>query len=436
MQTTSILLRQVSLLEHPNEARSKTIQKDLLIVGHRIVKIADTIDVKSIPADCRTMEVQDCLALPGFVNAHTHNPMSLFRGFSDDLPLMDWLNAIWPAEAKMTSDMIYWGMKLSCLEMIKTGTTCFYDMYEHLPACAQAVDEMGLRCLLAETIFAPVGGASIEALEKKWNEHQQIVQQLKGVQQKRIQFALGPHAIYTVREEVLIWIGEKARQLGLPVHIHLSETKDEVANCQREHGCSPVGYLERCGVLDNVVIAAHGVHLSDSDIEILKKYPVTVVHNPNSNLKLASGYRFKYKELCEAGVNVALGTDGSCSSNNLDMFEAMKQAALLQKAWREDPAIAPAHEALQWANERGAQALKWETGRLEEGRLADIALVDLSHFLMVPAHNAISNLVYSAYGGVVKHVICDGQILMENRTVKGEAEILEQAARCARQLYA
>ena len=435
MYNSPILLRQVCLLEHPDDARSNLVKKDILIQENRIAQIADYIDPKFLPLDCKTMQVQDCLAIPGFVNAHTHNPMSLFRGFSDDLPLMDWLNMIWPAEAKMTDEMVYWGMKLSCLEMIKTGTTCFYDMYENLPACARGVDDMGLRCVLAETIFAPENGADIDQLEEIWDSHQRELQDLEGVKQKRIQFALGPHAIYTVREEVLRWIGEKARKNHIPVHIHLSETAGEVEECQKQHGCSPVAYLERCGVLDNVVIAAHGVHLSATDIQILSKYPVSIVHNPSSNLKLASGYQFKYEELKAAGINVALGTDGSCSSNNLDMLEAIKLATLVQKAWRGNPSVVPAQEALAWAAHHGARSVKLDTGLLEEGKLADIALIDMEHFLMIPSHSAISNLVYSANGSVVKHLICDGKVLMENRTVAGEKEILIQAARCAKQLY-
>lgn len=423
------------MLEHPEKPSSSLVNKDVLIQGNRIAGIADHLEARDVPEGCRVMQLRDCLAVPGFVNAHTHNPMSLFRGFSDDLPLMDWLNMIWPAEAKMTDEMVYWGMKLSCLEMIKTGTTCFYDMYENLVSCARGVDEMGLRCVLAETIFAPEQGAGIPELERIWQDHQQRIKDLQGVKDQRIGFALGPHAIYTVREEALRWIGEQARLHQVPIHIHLAETAGEVEECVSLHGCSPVAYVERCGLLDYPVVAAHGVHLSDEDIQILARHRVSVVHNPNSNLKLASGYRFRYEEMKAAGINVALGTDGSCSSNNLDMLEAMKQAALVQKAWRGNPSVVPAHEALAWASLNGAKALNLPAGKLDAGYLADIALIDMEHYLMVPSHNAVSNLVYSANGSVVKHLICDGKILMENRVVPGEKEILTEAARCATYLY-
>jgi 5-methylthioadenosine/S-adenosylhomocysteine deaminase len=243
-------------------------------------------------------------------------------------------------------------------------------------------------------------------------------------------FVLSVHAIYSVREHMILWARDFARANGLKLHIHLSETEKEVADCKAAHGgMSPVEYLDSLGVLGPDVIAAHTLWLSDKDVEILGKRGVTCVHNVNSNLKLASGYRFRYNELRDAGANVCLGTDGCGSSNNLDMLETMKTAAMIQKAWREDSSAMPINEILAMVSTNPAKALGLNLGKLEEGALADIIIVDTDNYHFMSPGSFEANLVYSAHSDCVDSVICNGRFVMKNRVVPGEKEILAHAKR-------
>ena len=326
--------------------------------------------------------------IPGFVNAHTHAAMTLFRGFGDDMPLMPWLEQkIWPNEAKLTREDVYWGTKLACLEMIKSGTTTFFDMYHKFRATADAVEEMGLRALLAG-----------------------------------------------VSGELLQWIHGFAAEHSVPIHLHLAETEGEVRNSIKQFGFTPVRYLYKLGILSPRLIIAHGIYVDDDEVRMLADHGVKVVHNPASNMKLASGIQFKFCEMRKAGVTVALGTDGCSSSNNLDMIEAMKLASLLGKAWRKDPEAIPASEIFQAATEAGALAIGLKAGRIAEGYLADLCLVDLDIPAFTPNHNFVSNLVYAANGSCIDTVICDGKILMQDKKVPGEEEIMEHTAELAYKL--
>jgi 5-methylthioadenosine/S-adenosylhomocysteine deaminase len=244
------------------------------------------------------------------------------------------------------------------------------------------------------------------------------------------------HAIYSVSEPMILWATEFARQRGLKLHVHLSETKKEVEDCMAQHGgMSPVEYLESLGVLGPDVIAAHTLWLSDKDIEILGKHGVTCVHNVNSNLKLTSGYRFRYNELRDAGANVCIGTDGCGSSNNLDMLEAMKTSAIVQKAWREDPSAMPLDELTAMATVNAAKALGFETGRIEVGTLADMLIIDIDNYSFLSPGSFVANLVYSAHSDCIESVICDGKFIMRNRVVEGEKEIIENAKKYINQLW-
>jgi len=354
--------------------------------------------------------------------------MTLFRGFAEDMRLEEWLNEkIWPHEAKLTEQDVYWGSRLGVLEMIKSGTTLFNDMYWHFHGTARAVEEMGIRAVLSAVLIDNFDPVAAQDARKNAEELYEASKQYSS----RIQFSMGPHAIYTVSADTLKWAKAFADQNNLPFHIHLSETEVEVNNAINNFGFRPVEYLEHLGILDENVIIAHGLWLSDHDIELLAKRKVKVVHNPNSNLKLASGYRFRYQELRDAGVCVALGTDGCSSSNNLDMLEAMKVASLLQKAWRYDPTSLPVDEAMQLGTENGGKMFGLKLGKIEEGYLADINLIDLSDPTLVPLHNLNANLVYSAGGGCIDTVICDGKVIMENRYVDGEEEIIKNAQETA-----
>ncbi len=247
-------------------------------------------------------------------------------------------------------------------------------------------------------------------------------------------FAAGFHAIYSVTEDMIVWTSEFAKKHGLKVHFHLSETRKEVEDSMRKYGLSPVQYLDRLGVLGPEAIAAHTLWLSEEDIEILGRRKVNCVHNINSNLKLASGYRFLYNELRDAGANVCIGTDGCASSNNLDMLEAMKTSAIVQKAWRDDPSAMPLDELMDMATANGARALGLDSGRLVEGASADILIVNMENTFFLSPGSFLANFIYSAHSDCIDSVICNGRFLMKGRAVKGESEILAQAKRILKKL--
>ena len=403
-------------------------EKDVYVEGNRIGQIGTDLHVQ---AD-QVIDGRRKALIPGFVNAHTHAAMTLFRGFGDDMPLMPWLEQkIWPNEAKLTREDMYWGTKLACLEMIKSGTTAFSDMYHQYEATADAVEEMGMRALVAGACF---DGFNPERAERCKRTNEKLVEQVVGRYSDRIRYAVGPHAIYTVSGELLQWIDAFAAEHDAPVHLHLAETEGEVRDAVQRFGLTPVRYLNSLGVLSPRLIIAHGLYVDDEEIRMLADHGVKVVHNPASNMKLASGIRFKFCEMRRAGVTVALGTDGCSSSNNLDMVEAMKLASLLGKAWRKDPEAIPAGEIFRAATEAGASAIGLKAGRIAEGYLADLCLVDLNSPAFTPNHNFLSNLVYAANGSCVDTVICDGKILMQDKKVPGEEEIMERAARLAYKL--
>lgn len=366
-------------------------------------------------------------AFPTFANLHTHAAMTLLRGYGNDVPLQSWLNDwIWPKEKLLTDEHIYWGVRLACLEMLRSGTTAFADMYFFLPAAAQAVHDSGLRALLGDTVFGDAEAMADAASYK-----------VPDWQDDRVRYAVAPHAIYSVSETGLRRVAHYCKANNLLCHIHMSETAEEVANCLRQHGCRPYEYLERIGVLeqlDHRIIGAHSLHLSPEEMRLMARYGVVAVHNPNSNLKLGSGHQFQYKELRQAGVRVALGTDGCASSNNLDMLEAAKTMSLLQKGWRNDPTVMPAAETLQVASRNGFEALGINAGEVAVGRLADLMLVDLNHWAMVPDTDTRANLLYAAHSDAIDTVICNGRILMRNRQVAGEAEVIAAVRRIAKEL--
>jgi 5-methylthioadenosine/S-adenosylhomocysteine deaminase len=371
----------------------------------------------------------DKAAIPGLFNAHTHAAMTLLRGYADDMPLQEWLETkIWPVERKLTEDDVYWGTKLACLEMIRSGTTFFNDMYWHWRGIAKAVAECGIRAALS-AVF--IDGFDAEKAKEQIKRNEALYKESKELPD-RIIFALGPHAIYTVSESSLCWVRDFAHKHDLLVHIHLSETKGEVDDCIKRYGMRPVEYLNELDFLCPRIIACHCTHLSRNEMELLKKHNVKIVHNPVSNMKLAAG-RTPYGELKRLGLyaNIALGTDGCASNNNLDMLEEMKIASLLHKVYSGDPTSMPAKEAFELTTRNAARMFRLNAGQIAEGKLADVVLLDLKNVELVPNHNLISNIVYSANGSCVDTVICDGEILMDRGKVKGEDEILEKAQKVA-----
>mgnify|MGYP000915263591 CR=1 FL=1 len=400
---------------------------DILILENKIFRIADSIDYNA----AKVINGKGKYVLPGFVNMHTHAAMTLMRGIGEDMVLKDWLyNKIWPIEARLNEELVYWGTKLACLEMIKSGTTCFNDQYWHLDSAVKATSEMRLRSVQPYVIldlddsskWDKIKADCIEAYDKSksWGE--------------RNRFAIGIHSPYSVSEEMLIWGAEFARNNSLLIHIHVSETEGENLDSFKKHNLSPTKYLDKIGVLSPDVIAAHCLWMSDEDIDIFANRDVKVVHNINSNLKIASGYRFRYNEFKNAGVTVTLGTDGCASSNNLDMIETMKTTALVQKGWRRDPTSMPLNELIELATANGGKALGIDCGYIKEGSLADLILIDTNSYAFTPNINFMANLIYSANSSCVDTVICDGNILMEGRVVEGETEILENANRVYKKL--
>jgi 5-methylthioadenosine/S-adenosylhomocysteine deaminase len=371
--------------------------------------------------------------IPGFVNMHTHAAMTLLRGYADDMPLKSWLEQkIWPAEKKLAEDDVYWGTKLACLEMIKSGTTTFVDMYHHLDATVEAVADMKLRAFLSEACFDFFREDLMIKSKKRIEEgYKKFVSNANRQMGATIRYAIGPHAIYTVSGELLKWASGFAKDNGIVMQMHLAETEQEVADCIGNFGDTPVRYLHKLGVLSPNLVLAHVIHVDEEEIRILADSGASVVHNPASNMKLASGYQFKFKEMKKAGIKVALGTDGCASSNNLDMFEAMKLASLLGKAWRKDPEALACDEMFEAATKTAAEILKTNSGTIKKGMCADLCLIDLHVSAFTPNHNFVSNLVYSANGSCVDTVVCNGRILMQNKKVEGEEEILENAAKRA-----
>ncbi|MFM8972230.1 MAG: amidohydrolase [Actinomycetota bacterium] len=365
--------------------------------------------------------------VPGLVNGHGHAAMTLLRGYGDDLPLMEWLQTrIWPAEARMTDEDIYWGTRLACIEMIRSGTTRFWDMYWFPFAVARAVVDAGMRAVPSQVIVS-MDGAPAEA---------RIGAAAGGLDRladfgPRVTPSLGPHAIYTVSEDDLRAVGERAAQRGVPVQIHCSETEGEVNDCLATHGCRPAAYLDRVGLLGPQTLLAHGVWLDDAELALVAERGATVVTNPVSNMKLAVGRAFPYPTARTAGVPVGLGTDGAASNNSLDLIGELKHLALLQKHTHGDPSVLPSGEA--WTIATGGHAPLLGGTPLAVGAPADFSLVDAEATGLFPAA-LVDALVYSGTGTVVQTVVIDGEVVMRDRVVEGEDEVREHALAAARRL--
>jgi 5-methylthioadenosine/S-adenosylhomocysteine deaminase len=366
---------------------------------------------------------------PGLVNGHTHAAMTLFRGYGDDLPLMEWLEQrIWPAEARLTADDVYWATRLACVEMIRTGTVRFWDMYWQPGAIAQAVQDAGVRGV--------IGAPLIDTLNPE-NTRQLQADALRSLDEiaghgPRVEASLTPHAIYTVSEASLRWVADHARKHDLAVHIHLSETEDEVTNCVDEHGVRPAAYLDRLGLLGPRTLLAHGVWLDDDELELVGERGATIVTNPVSNLKLAVGAVFRYGAARARGIPVGLGTDGAGSNNSLDLLQDVKIFALLQKHEARDPAAVPASEA--WAVVTGARSeLLGQSGRIAVGEPADFLLVR-TEVPELSLGDFTADLVYAASGAVVDTTVVDGVALMRHGVIDDEDEVRARAVDQARRL--
>ena len=358
--------------------------------------------------DCTRIDATGKIVMPGMINTHTHVAMALLRGISDDVPLMEWLEQhIWPIEGKMAYQEVFDGARLGILEMLMGGTTTFVDMYPYEEAVADAAEKAGIRALVSP---CPMD-FRMDHFESDWRKVQE-----RFSKSNLVSMWMGPHAIYTLSEKNLQRSISLSKELGIGSHVHLSETQSEMDGSMQQHGMSPTEYFEKEELFTTKTLAAHCVVMSDHDIEILARNGVSVAHNPQSNMKLASGIA-PVKKMMDAGVNVAIGTDGASSNNDLDMWEEMRTASLLQKVSTMDTCAIPAYTALKMATVNGAKAIgrEGELGILANGALADILLVDIEKPHLYPHTNLVSELVYSTHASDVDTVIVNGQIVVKER---------------------
>lgn len=368
----------------------------------------------------RVIDGKGKVALPGLINAHTHISMSLLRNYADDVPLHEWLTEkIWPVEAKLTSEDVYWGSMLSIVEMIQSGVTCFSDMYFFMDEVAKATEESGIRGVLSRGLIEEDGENSRKINTEKLEDTRDLYNNWHGKADGRIKVMVSPHAPYTCSPDYLKRIMNLADKLGAGIHIHLSETRKEVEDSFNQFNKSPIEHVNDLGLFQYPTLAAHCVHISDKDIEILSKNNVAVVNNPGSNLKLASGFA-PVQKMLDKGVCVALGSDGSSSNNNLNMFEEINLAALINKAVDEEAVSVPAIKAIEMATINGGKALNWEEeiGSIEVGKKADLILIDMDKPHLYPKHNVVSAVAYSCQASDVETVIVDGKIVMEGYEIK------------------
>ena len=406
-----ILIKNI-LLE--NNVTDVLIEKD-------IFKTIGNIDANSIKIDT-IIDGRDFAILPAFYNLHNHAAMTLLRGYCEDLPLVPWLNNIWKKEATLTGEDIYNGTRLAILEMIKSGTVFFADMYWFHKDILRAVEEIGIRANIGVTFMDSLGKQKIEDNFAFLDEYAKYDNPL-------INFSPAPHAIYTCSDKLYKKCYENAEKNNLYLQTHLSETISEEKDCKKNNGgLSPIEYLDSLTVLNDKVIAAHCVHLSENDAKILAKRGVITVHNPCSNMKLADGV-FNMSLAKRKGIKIALGTDGCSSNNNLSMTEEMKAAALLAKVTTMDTESLTAKEIFDIATKNGANFVGIDAGSIEEGKQADCILVNLKNEKMIPNYDTIYNMVYSADTSCIDTVICAGKILMRSHHVDNEEEIIDIARR-------
>jgi 5-methylthioadenosine/S-adenosylhomocysteine deaminase len=387
------------------------------IVGPSIVAVDTPQAIAARFAAADIVHADGAIVMPGLVNTHGHAPMVMYRGLADDLALMDWLQKyIFPAEGKTVSpDMVRIGARLAALEMLQSGTTLHTDMYYFEEEVAKATKEAGIRGVLGQTIIGfPVADAKTPA--EGLARAERFMQAFKG--DGLVVATVAAHSMYTVDAETLKATRDLAAKYRVPLLTHLAETRDEVAESMDKHKRSPTAYFESVGFWDTPALAAHGVHLSDADIAILAQHRVALSHNPESNMKLASGAAPVTKAL-KAGLAVGLGTDGAASNNDLDMFEAMRQAAFLHKLSEGDPTVASAQTVLEMATIGGAAAVGMadRLGSLEPGKLADLIVVSMRSARQTPMYNPISHLVYVTRGDDVRTTIVNGRIVMRDRRV-------------------
>ncbi|MFH0817289.1 MAG: amidohydrolase [Candidatus Micrarchaeota archaeon] len=411
------------------DKKRRIARLDILVEGNKIKKIAPEIREKpEFVIDCKHK-----LVLPGLCNTHGHLAMTLLRGYGDDMALEKWLSErIWPLEAKLTGDDVYWGSLFASLEMIKSGTTACADMYFFMEKAAEAVGKSGMRGLLCHGM---IDLGDEEKSEKELLASISFINNWHGKEGGRLSCSLGPHSSYTCSKSLLEKTAALSKKKNLRIQLHLAETRKELNDAKKNFGKRPAEYVDSLGLLTPNTVLAHCGWLSMTEIKTVANRGAHVSHNPESNLKLASGIA-PVSEMLEEGVSVSLGTDGAASNNSLSLFGAMKTCALIHKVNRWDATLVNAQQTFDMATINGAKALGFDSGSLEEGKLADVITLDLSSPSLNPQHNLISNLVYSENGSSVRDVIIDGKIVMENSKILtfDENFVIEKARKVAEDL--
>ena len=411
MQQADIVINNGTILTL--DSKNSILENGFLCIrGDSIFKIG-TGNPTSFKAE-KIIDAGGGLILPGLVNCHTHAAMSLFRGLADDLPLMEWLNNyIFPAESKMDAEFVYTGTLLALAEMIMSGTTTFCDMYLFEDEVAKAARKAGVRCLVGEVLY-DFPSPNYGSVEKGLEYTESLIQ--KWHNDPMVSIAVEPHSLFTCSPKLLTASNELALKYNVPLIIHVAETLTEVNEIKKKYGKTPVKHLDSLGLLGPYLIADHCVHLEATDIKTMAAHGVKVVHNPESNMKLASGIA-PVPEMLARGLTVGLGTDGCASNNNLDLFSEMDTAAKLHKVNMLDPTVMNSITVLRMATIQGARVLGLQdiTGSLEVGKKADVIVIDTHKPHLTPMYNATSHLVYAARGSDVRHSIINGQPVMEDR---------------------
>ena len=425
---SNILIKDVAVITLDDEG-TVLPRADIAIAEGKILAVGEA---PSDFAPDETIDGADHVALPGFFNAHTHAPMTLVRGWAEDLPLDRWFNErIWVAESALEEEDVYWGAALAACEMIRSGTVAFADHYFWMDRVAQVVEESGLRATLAWCVFGlgaeqEIGGTTLGLTEA-------FVQRWQGAAGGRIRTVLGPHAPYTCPPEFLAHVAERAAELGVGLHIHLAESQDQMEASLAKHGLTPVAFLDSLGLFEQPTIAAHCIALTEEDMAILAEKGVSVVQCPNCHMKLAMGTT-PVPELLDRGVNVALGTDGPASNDNLDMLEEARLAALIQKHRTGDATALPGDLPLRLATRNGARAMGFpDSGVIAPGKAADLILFDVRKPHLRPRHDLVANVLHAATSADVSHVMVDGRLLLREGELLtlDEERILYEAERRA-----
>jgi len=410
-----------------------TVERADVLVDRDSGTIEAVGDPDTVPDGDERLDAKNGLVIPGLVNAHTHVAMTLFRGNADDKPLDAWLREdIWPVEAELRTDDVAAGTRLGVAEMIRSGTTAFGDMYFFMDEVAEVAAEAGVRARLGRGCISV--GKDEEAAREDFQEGLAFAREYDGYGDGRVRTMFTPHSLTTVGESFYREYVPEAREEGIPIHFHANETRNEVGPVVKEHGQRPLAYADDLDLLADDSFLAHGVHVDEAEIDLLTERGTAVVHCPASNMKLASGMA-PVQAMLDAGVTVGIGTDGAASNNDLDMFDEMRDAAMLGKLAADDASAVAAPTVIEMATQGSAAALGFDSGRITEGANADLAVVDTDALHLTPQHDLVSHLAYAARGSDVRHTVCDGTVLMADRELltideeqaKREAEEQAQA---------